>query len=81
MAKKLRRLDKELPNREAGTPASDADALRDKLAREVCDGIIYGLIILSALDIDAAAAIADVFDTKSLEYGFPERADMDAWSP
>lgn len=73
-AKKLRRLEKELPNREAGVPSSDRRHLETWVTREVVDGIIYGLIILSVLGVDAGAAIAVVFDQKSVEYGFPERA-------
>jgi len=73
-AKKLRRLDLELPNKEAGIPKADMDALREKLADEVGDTIIYGLLILSVLYVSASQVIARVFDRKSIEYGFPERA-------
>lgn len=73
-AKKLRRLDLALPNREAGLTVDDSPELRHKLAREVADTIIYGLIILSTLDVDAADALAGVFNQKSIDYGFPERA-------
>jgi hypothetical protein len=41
---------------------------------EVADSIIYGLIIMSELDVDASVMLAHVFDEKSIEYGFPERA-------
>ena len=81
VAKKLRRLDKELPNREAGLSVVDSDALRAQLAREVADTVIYGLLIMSALGVDASEVIASVFDRKSIEYGFPERAPLAALSP
>lgn len=74
VAKKLRRLALSLPNRESGLQQSDADALRVKLAREVADTMIYGLLIFSLLEIDASDVIAEVFDQKSVEYGFDERA-------
>jgi len=73
-AKKIKRIDTNLPNREAGLLISDLEALKHKLAREVADSIIYGLIILSELELDASDIIADTFDNKSEEYGFPEFA-------
>ena len=77
VAKKLRRLDLELPNKEAGLAKSDAEALRQKLADEVADTIIYGLLILSQISAaPASSVIARVFDKKSVEYGFPERAPV-----
>jgi NTP pyrophosphatase (non-canonical NTP hydrolase) len=73
-AKKIRRLDMDLPNKEAGIDSSDMVKLKMKLATEVADTIIYGLIILSMLNVVASEELADVFDKKSEEYGFPERA-------
>lgn len=74
IAKKIRRLDMNLPNKEAGIPKSDIVNLKAKLACEVADSIIYGIIILSELEVDASTILADVFNFKSTEYGFPERA-------
>jgi len=74
VAKKIRRLDMNLPNKEAGVKKNNLNTLQIKLANEVADSIIYGLIILSELDMDATSVLADVFDQKSIEYGFPERA-------
>lgn len=74
VAKKIRRIHQHLPNREAGTPVSRLDQLKHKLACEIADAIIYGLILLSVLGVDAGKIIAEVFDKKSEEYGFPERA-------
>lgn len=73
-AKKIRRIDQSLPNREAGLSISNLESLKHKLAQEVADSIIYGLIILSELEVDASDILADTFDTKSEEYGFPELA-------
>lgn len=73
-AKKIRRLDLKLPNKEAGLDIDDYENLRESCAKEVADTIIYGLILLSVLKVDATKVITDVFDKKSIEYGFPERA-------
>jgi phosphoribosyl-ATP pyrophosphohydrolase len=75
IAKKIRRLNQNLPNREAGIAQGNLDLLRSKLATEVADSIIYGLIILSEINVDASQIISEVFDKKSIEYGFPERAN------
>lgn len=74
VAKKIRRITIGLPNKESGLTDGDLDGLRTKFGKEVADTIIYGLICLSAIDFDATEVIAAVFDHKSMEYGFPERA-------
>ena len=74
IAKKIRRLDMKLPNKEAGLDKSNLRELQMKCAMEVADSIIYGLIMFSELDINASNILTLVFDTKSIEYGFPERA-------
>ena len=73
-AKKLRRLDLALPNREAGLTRDDAAPLRAQVAKECADTIIYALLLMSLMGVNASDVIADVFDQKSIEYGFPERA-------
>jgi NTP pyrophosphatase (non-canonical NTP hydrolase) len=73
-AKKIRRLDQELPNKEKGLDKSNLRELEMKCAMEIADNIIYGLIMLSKLDIDVSVVLTHVFDKKSIEYGFPERA-------
>ena len=75
IAKKLRRLDLQLPNKEKGIDNNKKIELENHLATEIADTIIYGLIILSKLKIDSSLIIAQVFDKKSIEYGFPERAE------
>lgn len=77
VAKKLKLLDNALPNREAGLSKDDRAVLEYKLAREIADTMIYALIILSQLDERASQVIASVFDQKSIDYGFPERAEWD----
>jgi len=74
ITKKMRRLMTDLPNKEDGLDVSNLEELKYKLSKEVADSIIYGLLILSKLGIDASEIIADVYDQKSIEYGFPERA-------
>lgn len=76
VAKKARRIEMELPNKLSGLDISNYPELRFQLGREVADTIIYGLIILSELDLDASAVLSDVFNKKSNEYGFPEKAPI-----
>lgn len=73
-AKKIRRLDLQLPNKEAGLDKDNYEELRMKCAMEVADSIIYGLVMLSLLDVKASVILTYVFNKKSIEYGFPERA-------
>ena len=74
VAKKIRRLEMELPNKLAGLDINNYPELRFQLGREVADTIIYGLIIMSELGLDSSAVLTNVFNKKSTEYGFPERA-------
>lgn len=80
-AKKVRRLELSLPNKVDGVENADLEALRQKLANEVGDTMIYALLILSVLGVSAADVIARVFDRKSIEYNFPERASDETGSP
>jgi hypothetical protein len=73
-AKKIKRLTTHLPNKVVGIDFDDLTALEKGLAKEVADSIIYGLIILSKINVDASEILAEVFNQKSIEYGFPERA-------
>jgi len=75
-AKKIRRLDMNLPNKEKGLDVSNSEILKAKLAAEVADSIIYGLIILSEIEVDASIILQEIFNGKSREYGFPERAPI-----
>jgi len=74
IAKKILRLEHELPNKETGLDKNNLEEqLRVELGREVADSIIYGLLIMSKLGLDASEIIANVFDQKSVEC-FKERA-------
>lgn len=73
-AKKIRRLEMTLPNKQKGLDKSDLEELKRGLAKEIIDGIIYGLIALDLIGYDANETLREVFDKKSIEYGFPERA-------
>lgn len=73
-AKKIKRIHQRLPNFKRGLATDKINELNQALAKEVADSIIYSLIILSELDMDASEVIANVYDQKSIEYGFPERA-------
>jgi hypothetical protein len=75
LAKKILRLELDLPNKEAGIDKTDLSRLKHNLAEEVSDSIIYGLLFLSEIDYNAAKTIAHVFNRKSVEYGVPERVD------
>lgn len=74
IAKKIRRLDMSLPNKEKGVDKINDELLKAELAKEIADVIIYGLIIMDKLNVNGAVIIADIFNQKSIEYGFPERA-------
>ena len=74
IAKKILRLENELPNKEAGIDKNNLEELKVMLGKEVADSIIYGLLIMSKLGLDASVIIANVFDQKSIEYGFEQRA-------
>jgi hypothetical protein len=68
-AKKLRRLEQGV----AGNKPDDRNAenLKLRAGREAADAIIYGMLILSHLDIDAETIIRDVFNAKSAEIEYP----------
>jgi NTP pyrophosphatase (non-canonical NTP hydrolase) len=74
-AKKLKRIDGQLANinREEGRSLTDRRAACQQIAKEVADTIIYGVLLASAVGEDLEAALIDVFNRKSEEYGVPER--------
>jgi NTP pyrophosphatase (non-canonical NTP hydrolase) len=74
IAKKIKRIEIGLSNKETGIDRRDEAALKIKMAMEIGDTIVYGLIVLSLLGQDASGILAYVFNKKSEEYGFPERA-------
>jgi NTP pyrophosphatase (non-canonical NTP hydrolase) len=73
-AKKLKRLECQIAsiNADERNPQSEQDA-KIAVAKECADTIIYALLVFERVGIDAEYMIAQVFNTKSAEYGFPER--------
>ena len=52
---------------------NDPAELKSALAREISDTLIYLDLLAAKADIDLFQAVADTFNKKSQEYGFPER--------
>jgi NTP pyrophosphatase (non-canonical NTP hydrolase) len=80
VAKKIKRIDSRMWNTAfvESVPSQTNEATvrlmyQDKLAREVADSILYGLLILSELNVDAEEILRTVFNEKSIDAGFPER--------
>jgi NTP pyrophosphatase (non-canonical NTP hydrolase) len=68
IVKKLNRYRDNIPgNKET------ADALREKLRREIGDTFVYLDLLSQSLGFDLAGAAVDVFDAKSEEIGYPVR--------
>ena len=74
-AKKLKRVESKLQNINApGRALIDVDTARAEVAKEVADTILYGLLLMARVGVqNPERVIADVFNRKSEEYGFPER--------
>lgn len=73
-AKKLRRIELGHASiNEQERSFSDAEAARKHVAKEVADTILYGMLVCSVAGEDLVAALIEVFNAKSEEYGFPER--------
>jgi NTP pyrophosphatase (non-canonical NTP hydrolase) len=50
--------------------------LRDKLADEIADVVIYADLLAHFYGIETAVAVAAKFNRKSMEQGFPERLNI-----
>lgn len=75
-AKKLKRLTSGMRNinTEEGREALDTIAkAKLKVAWECADTIIYGVLLMAEMGMDADEMVREVFNTKSEEYGYPER--------
>jgi NTP pyrophosphatase (non-canonical NTP hydrolase) len=68
--KKIRRVETDMQRRDS---EGDPIDLRDKLARELADVIIYADLIAAQCGIDLSNAIRLKFNEVSDQYGFPER--------
>lgn len=67
---------KKINRRELGVGVfNDAsiEELREALAKELADVIIYADLLSASLGIDLAQALAKKFNEKSEEYGMPQR--------
>ena len=74
-AKKLRRIELSMQNidKRAMPLTTEAEA-KLLVAQEACDTILYAILLLARVGIiDPEQILCDVFDSKSEEYGFPER--------
>lgn len=81
--KKLKRLEDGIASINTNDPDSetvrhfnDTDTARGVVAKEVADTILYAVLVAASVGLDGAGlqmVIADVFNKKSEEYGFPER--------
>ena len=74
-AKKLKRIESKLQNTNSlGRSLTDVEAARTAVAEEVADTILYGLLLMARVGVqDPEQVLAAVFNSKSVEYGFPER--------
>lgn len=75
-AKKLKRIDGSLQNlntEEGRIAINTVVKAKDAIAHEVADTIIYGILLLSRINRNAAEAVRECFNRKSDEYNFPEK--------
>lgn len=80
-AKKLKRLTDGIAsiNADERHLASIAIA-KATVAKEVADTLLYAVLLMASVDIEPEEAeeiICDVFNRKSIEYGFPERLEIE----
>lgn len=78
-AKKLKRVMSQMANNDARsfglTEPLDvqAEKYRKHVGKEIADAIIYGVLFADSVGMDVEDCIREVFNAKSIEYGFPER--------
>jgi len=75
-AKKLKRIDDQIKNIESGVVNTNVEEIKRKVAKEVADTILYGVLVAAKVGYvgkDFEDIIKKVFNDKSFEYGFPER--------
>jgi len=78
IAKKLKRVEGEIQHidmRDPQRPASEkmAEEYRLALARECADTILYAILTITRVGHNVEQVVREVFNEKSVEYGFPER--------
>lgn len=73
-AKKLKRVEDQIVNQNAGERSiTDVKVARKNIAKECADTILYAVLLAQKVDSDFESTLADVFNQKSIECGFPER--------
>jgi NTP pyrophosphatase (non-canonical NTP hydrolase) len=73
-AKKLRRIEQQIQNLNEGDRSlTDTTDACIKIAEEVADTILYGMLLAARVGVDIEPVLIRVFNRKSEEYGFPER--------
>ena len=77
-AKKLKRITDEIasiqnPAEERPYAITDEVAITKNIAKECADTILYAVLVCARIGIPLAPTLIEVFNTKSEEYGFPER--------
>lgn len=72
-SKKLKRINTNLLNKEAGISKNNKFELQRGVAEECADAIIYAVLTIDHLGFEAEEIIRYVFNKKSEEYGFEER--------
>lgn len=74
--KKLNRVEDELANRNEGDRQLDTrEKAIAKIRQEIGDTAVYLDLLASRLDLKLEDCIREVFNAKSIEYGFPERLE------
>ncbi len=77
-AKKLKRVQSGIPNRDARIQEDLAvsrriEQYRKGVGMECADAFIYSVLLCARVNVDLVACIKEAFNGKSIEYGFPER--------
>ncbi len=73
-AKKLRRIEQDVNNINKGDrQISNVEHARHEITKEVCDTILYGIILVARVGGNLEETLKEVFNAKSEEYNFPER--------
>jgi hypothetical protein len=74
-AKKLKRVETNMMSiNESARHYTSVEDARMKVAQEVADTILYGLLLMARVGVNTPEEILrEVFNKKSEEYGFPER--------
>lgn len=73
-AKKLRRVEQKLANINVSNRSLPTEIVaKEAVGKECADTILYALLLMERVGVDAEETIRKVFNEKSEEYGFPER--------